>query len=162
MDSHHLPALRTIAHPSDTAIVLPCFVPANKSHVCQTTAQRWEAFAAWHRYDIFVLTQPSGFWEHDSRRAASWDKVAAAIELLSRRPYLWALVVDGDSVPWRWSLSVPDLVSRSARWCAVASSGCSIWISRDVGHFGALRPPAGPLNSGVMLFRRDAAALELL
>ena len=127
------------------------------------TARRWGDYAAFHGLDLFVLREMSPFWAHDARLAASWDKVAAAIELLTRRPYEWVLIIDGDSIPLRWRLtpSAFRAVAADASQRA-APHNYSIYVSQDVGHFGFAGPPIGPHNSGVVLLRRDATALELL
>lgn len=157
-----LPKLRTVSNPSDTALVMACF-DASGAHVCQMTARRWGDYAAFHGLDLFVLREMSPFWAHDARLAASWDKVAAAIELLTRRPYEWVLIIDGDSIPLRWRLtpSAFRAVAADASQRA-APHNYSIYVSQDVGHFGFAGPPIGPHNSGVILLRRDATALELL
>ena len=155
-------------------------VVVGKYVIGNVTIPRWRRYSQAHGHDFLVVTDRNK--SVTGVASTAWDRVFIA-QALFRKGYTDVMHVDGDTAPLAAEVDIRQYIRNSSGPFADADPDSFLYISQDVGRFGAYRPSrqnferrismaidrhgvlTGPNNFGIWLMRRGqmaAAALEHL
>jgi len=96
---------------------------------------------------------------HDASRTASWNKVAATVEMLMCSRAKWALSLDADAIIQNFELSPQDMLNRIEREIGNPTfESMVLFFSAEFGR----KKNVNPINAGVYFMRVDVRTIKFL